>query len=69
MRSPHLPRRHRRSTLRPARPGADRGASSVEYGLIAFGIAATVAAAVYFFGGSVHELFTEACRVIPGATC
>ncbi|WP_370249977.1 Flp family type IVb pilin [Nocardioides sp.] len=47
----------------------ERGASSVEYGLIAFGIAATVAAAVFFFGGAVHDLFNDACGIIPGATC
>lgn len=37
----------------------DDGASAVEYGLIAFAIAATVALVVFFFGEKVAGLFND----------
>ena len=52
----------------------ERGASSVEYGLIAVAIAAVVAVIAFALGGVVGELFTDSCEEIrdsaaPGSPC
>ncbi len=39
----------------------DRGASSVEYGLLVVLIAAVIVTAVLAFGGMTTNLFTETC--------
>jgi Flp pilus assembly pilin Flp len=47
------------------RPGPqrsrDRGASAVEYALLATGVAMTILLAVLFFGGGVNDLFETVC--------
>ncbi|WP_224766464.1 Flp family type IVb pilin [Nocardioides campestrisoli] len=60
--------------LRPLlRARSERGASSVEYGLLVAGIAALMVAAVFLFGGSVLALFDDSCEslktVILQAEC
>ncbi|WP_148575063.1 Flp family type IVb pilin [Nocardioides caldifontis] len=52
-------RQHRRA---PARN--ERGASSVEYGLIAVAVAALVTAVVFALGGVVQDLFSSSCAEI-----
>ena len=52
----------------------ERGASSVEYGLIAVAVAAVVALVVFALGGVVAELFADSCENIrdsaaPGSPC
>jgi pilus assembly protein Flp/PilA len=42
----------------------DSGASSVEYGLILFAIAAVITLAVFSFGGAVRGLFQDSCDTI-----
>lgn len=44
----------------------ERGASSVEYGLLITGIAAVIMLAVFIFGGSVGDLFSDSCDTING---
>jgi pilus assembly protein Flp/PilA len=39
----------------------DRGASSVEYGLILTAIAAAIVAVLFLFGGSVTGIFESSC--------
>lgn len=39
----------------------ERGASSIEYGLLIAGIAAVIALAALALGGPVNELFTDTC--------
>ena len=46
----------------------DRGASAVEYGLIVFAIAATIAIAVFAFGPVVVGLFSGACQDMVAST-
>jgi pilus assembly protein Flp/PilA len=52
---------------------SDEGATSVEYALIAFAIAAVIALSVFAFGDSVWQLFTDSCQSIraevPGPAC
>ena len=48
------------------RDGQD-GGSSVEYGLLAAGVAGVVAAAVFLFGGAVKDLFNTTCVEISTA--
>ena len=45
---------------------SERGASSVEYGLLITGIAAVIVLAVFLFGGSVNDLFSNSCDTING---
>ena len=45
---------------------SERGASSVEYGLLIAGIAAVIVLAVFVFGGSVSDLFSDSCDTING---
>jgi Flp pilus assembly pilin Flp len=44
----------------------DAGASSVEYGLIVFAIAACVVIAVFALGPPVRGLFDTTCQAIQG---
>lgn len=44
----------------------DRGASSVEYGLIVFAIAAAVVIAVVALGGQTLGLFERSCAAVNG---
>ena len=46
------------------REAGERGASAVEYGLLIAGIAALIVAAVFLFGGVVHNLFGDSCGTI-----
>jgi Flp pilus assembly pilin Flp len=45
----------------------ERGASSVEYGLMISAIAAVIALTVYYFGDNVFDLFTETCQTMVSA--
>ena len=42
----------------------ERGASSVEYGLIAVAIAALIVVILFLLGGVVQELFQDSCDSI-----
>lgn len=44
----------------------DRGASTVEYGLIVFAIAATIVMAVVALGPQVYGLFDGTCQAVRG---
>ena len=44
----------------------DRGASSVEYALIVFAVAATVVIALMALGPPVYELFDTTCQAVKG---
>ena len=46
----------------------ERGASSVEYGLLIAGIAALIVVAVFAFGGSVGDLFDDPCQTVASET-
>ena len=46
----------------------EHGASAVEYGLLAAGVAALVVAIVFAFGGVVSSLFTGTCDSIDKGT-
>lgn len=50
------------------RTGRDRGASSVEYGLVLAAVSAVVAAVVFGFGGFVNQSFEDstACLTYSG---
>ena len=55
-------------------PPQERGASSVEYGLLIAGIAAVVAVAVFLLGGVTREMSIRNCETISSgmrasATC
>ena len=45
---------------------SDDGASSVEYGLIVFAIAATIVVALFALGPPVYGLFDTTCAAING---
>jgi pilus assembly protein Flp/PilA len=45
---------------------SDEGASSVEYGLIVFAIAATIVVALFALGPPVYGLFDTTCSAIKG---
>ena len=57
----------------------ERGASSVEYGLMVAFIAGVIFLAVLGLGGATHQLFTDSCTEVrtgvvaaghsPGANC
>jgi Flp pilus assembly pilin Flp len=47
-------------------PAGDRGASSVEYALIVFAVAATVVAALMALGPPVYGLFDTTCQAVKG---
>lgn len=49
-------------TTRTPRP--ERGASSVEYGLIAVAIAALIVVILFLLGGVVQEVFSDSCEKI-----
>src|SRR6188768_161497 len=49
----------------PAAPGDD-GASSVEYALIVFAIAATMVVALFALGPPVYDLFDSSCQAVNG---
>ena len=49
------------------RRAAQRGASSVEYALLAAFIAVVIVGAVTFFGSSTANLFQRSCSSIAGA--
>ena len=49
------------------RPDARRGATAVEYALLAALIAAMIVGAVYAFGGGVSGLFEQANDSVGGA--
>ena len=42
----------------------ERGASSVEYGLLAVAIAALIVVIVFALGGVVQELFSDSCTAV-----
>lgn len=44
----------------------ERGASSVEYGLLAVAIAALIVVVVFALGGVVQDLFSNSCTTIDG---
>ena len=46
--------------------GRDRGASSVEYGLVVFAIAATIVLAVVALGPAVYGLFDTTGQAVNG---
>jgi Flp pilus assembly pilin Flp len=54
------------SWRRAGRTRPDRGASSVEYALIVFAIAATIVMAVVALGPPVLGLYDGTCRSIEG---
>jgi Flp pilus assembly pilin Flp len=54
------------SRARKRMPHGDAGASSVEYGLIVFAIAACVVIAVFALGPPVRGLFDTTCQAIHG---
>ncbi len=43
------------------------GATAIEYGLIAAGIALAISAAVFLFGGQLTALFTDMGTALEGA--
>lgn len=49
-----------------AAKASDRGASSVEYALIVFAIAATVVIALMALGPPVYGLFDSSCQAVKG---
>ena len=53
-----------RAVTRMTRRRADAGASSVEYGLIVFAIAATMVVALFALGQPVFGLFDTSCQTI-----
>jgi len=54
----------REISMNRCRTPRDRGASSVEYGLLITGIAVVIVAAVFLFGGGVSDLFSDSCDTI-----
>jgi pilus assembly protein Flp/PilA len=42
----------------------EHGASAVEYGLLIAGISAIMVAAVFLFGGTVRNMFSDSCGTI-----
>ncbi|MDT0201198.1 Flp family type IVb pilin [Nocardioides sp. AE5] len=46
----------------------ERGATAVEYGLLVALIAVVIIAAVYFLGGTLSDMFTEAGSSIDNPT-
>jgi len=52
------------SRARTATPHSDAGASSVEYGLIVFAIAAAMVVALFALGPPVSALFGTTCQAI-----
>ena len=44
----------------------ESGASSIEYGLIVFAIAALIAAVVFLLGGVVREAYDNSCDIFAG---
>jgi pilus assembly protein Flp/PilA len=51
---------------------SERGASAVEYGLVAVLIAVVIVASVTVLGGRTSGLFSKTCESLPsvaGATC
>ncbi len=46
----------------------EEGATAIEYGLIAAGIALAISAAVFLFGGQLTALFTEMGTTLDSAT-
>ncbi len=47
-------------------PPAERGASSVEYALIVFAVAATIVVALFALGPPVYGLFDGTCQAVKG---
>lgn len=45
----------------------ERGATAIEYGLIAAGIAVAISAAVFTFGGDLNTLFEDLGGALEGA--
>jgi Flp pilus assembly pilin Flp len=45
----------------------ERGASSVEYGLVLTAIAAIIAGIIFAFGDNVTDLFTGTCETVSDA--
>lgn len=54
------------SRRRPRRVRADGGASTVEYALIVFAVAATIVMAVVALGPPVLGLYDGTCRAVKG---
>ncbi|WP_017933919.1 Flp family type IVb pilin [Nocardioides sp. Iso805N] len=50
------------------RPKTDRGASAVEYALLAAGIAALIAVIVYILGPHVSHMFGNTCNAMTNET-
>lgn len=61
--------RLRASRLRAGRLGSrsERGASAVEYGLLAAGIAGVMVVALFLFGDMVLDVFTDSCDHISSS--
>ena len=60
--------------MKPRDSRPDRGASSVEYGLLIVGIAAVMAVAVFMLGGMTDSMFGHTCdefdaQAASAATC
>ena len=63
--------------MKPPKPRAerpDRGASSVEYGLLIVGIAAVLAVVLFALGGTTDSMFGHTCdefdaQAAASATC
>lgn len=47
--------------MKPPASRSDRGASSVEYGLLIVGIAAVLAVALFALGGMTNSTFDHTC--------
>lgn len=47
-------------------PRSEVGASSVEYALIVFAVAATIVAALFALGPPVYRLFDGTCQAVKG---
>lgn len=49
------------------RLGTESGASSVEYGLVVFAIAAVIALIVFTLGQVVRSSYTDSCQTVAAA--
>lgn len=63
-----------RGTVKVAQSRDDRGASSVEYGLVAVAIAALIVVIVFALGDVVNETYQDSCERIraeaaPSSSC
>jgi Flp pilus assembly pilin Flp len=68
MRNAHARRQRRPLTPHRGRRRGQRGASSVEYALVAALIAVVIIVGVTFFGSATSNLFRTACTSLPSDT-